>query len=578
MDDEAHFLLEVAESVLGELRLDVVVDRVLLSARALTGARYAALGMLDPSGTELDRFITIGIGDDARAEIGELPRGRGVLGELIRHPVPLRLAEVGRHPRSYGFPLGHPEMHSFLGVPILAGGVAFGSLYLTEKAGGGEFTDADEESVSTLARFAGIAIDHARRYASAAERRDELTQTVAALEASTEITAAVGGATDVEAILELIAKRGRALVSARLLVIELLDESELVVAAAAGDRPEGLVGERLAVADTVGSTALRTRTTQRLEVDLNRVRFDQYGLGRLAVSADAGLVVPLVFHDQSYGVVIALDRLHDGPTFTAEDQRLLEAFATSAATAVATARASASHLHHERVAAAEDERGRWARELHDETLQSLAQLRFSLSAARRGGDVQTLERAVSDAIEQLDEGVANLRALVTDLRPAALDDFGVAAAIEALADRASRHGLEVDRSIDLAFEQGRETTRHVPDLETGIYRIVQEALTNAVKHGHATRTAITVREARGTVVLTVRDDGDGFDPSSRSDGFGLQGIHERAELLNGTVQIDSSPGEGTTITARLPVQRRAPAAAAPAAAGASHGLRPTGTS
>jgi signal transduction histidine kinase len=213
-----------------------------------------------------------------------------------------------------------------------------------------------------------------------------------------------------------------------------------------------------------------------LEVDLNRVRFDQHGLGRLGVSADAGLVVPLVFHDHSYGVVIALDRLHEGPRFTAEDQRLLEAFATSAATAVATARASASQLHHERVAAAEDERGGWARELHDETLQSLARLRFSLSAARRRGDVQVLERAVSEAIEQLAEGVANIRALVTDLRPAALDDFGLGAAIEALADRASRHGLEVGRSIDLAYEHGLETTRHAPDLETGMYRIVQEAL------------------------------------------------------------------------------------------------------
>jgi signal transduction histidine kinase len=574
MDDEAHFLLGVAESVLGELCLDVVVDRVLLSARALTGARYAALGVFDASATKLDRFITVGMGEDARAEIGELPRGRGVLGELIRHPVPLRVAEVGEHPQSYGFPLGHPPMHSFLGVPILAGGVLFGSLYLTEKAGGGEFTDSDEESASTLARFAGIAIDHARRYACAAERRDELAQMVAALEATTEITAAVGGATDVRVILEVVAKRGRALVSARMLVIELLDGSELVVAAAAGDPPEGLVGERIAVADTVGSAALRTRTTQRLEVDLNRVRFDQHGLGRLGVSADAGLVVPLVFHDHSYGVVIALDRLHEGPRFTAEDQRLLEAFATSAATAVATARASASQLHHERVAAAEDERARWARELHDETLQSLAQLRFSLSAARRRGDVQVLERAVSEAIEQLDEGVANLRALVTDLRPAALDDFGLGAAIEALADRASRHGLEVGRSIDLAYEHGLETTRHAPDLETGMYRIVQEALTNAVKHGHAKRAAITIRESRGTVVLTVRDDGDGFDPSTRSPGFGLQGIRERAELLNGTVQIDSSAGDGTTVTARLPVQRRTPAAAA----GTPHRLRPTGTS
>jgi GAF domain-containing protein len=115
------------------LDLEVVIDRLLDSARESTGARYAALGVLDGSGTELERFITAGISDEVRAQIGELPRGRGVLGELLRNPVPLRLVEVGDHPRSYGFPLGHPRMRSFLGVPILAGGVLFGSLYLAEK-------------------------------------------------------------------------------------------------------------------------------------------------------------------------------------------------------------------------------------------------------------------------------------------------------------------------------------------------------------------------------------------------------------------------------------------------------------
>jgi GAF domain-containing protein len=148
MDEQARALLEVAGSVLGELEVDVVVDRVLQSARDLTGARYAALGVLDASRTELDRFITVGIDEHARAVIGALPRGRGVLGELIRNPVPLRLSEVGEHPRSYGFPLGHPPMRSFLGVPLRVGGMPFGSLYLTEKADGGQFSDEDEESLT----------------------------------------------------------------------------------------------------------------------------------------------------------------------------------------------------------------------------------------------------------------------------------------------------------------------------------------------------------------------------------------------------------------------------------------------
>src|ERR1039457_1822226 len=198
MDEQARGLLEVAGSLLGELDLEVVIDRLLESARELTKARYAALGVLNSSKTELERFITVGISEDARAEIGTLPRGRGVLGELILNPVPLRLAEVGDHPHSYGFPLGHPPLRSFLGVSILAGGVPFGSLYLTETAGRAEFSSADEESA--------------------------------------EIARAVSGAPDLQVILELVAKRGRALVSARALLIELVDGSELVVAAAAGRR------------------------------------------------------------------------------------------------------------------------------------------------------------------------------------------------------------------------------------------------------------------------------------------------------------------------------------------------------
>lgn len=166
MDDRS--LLEVAGNVLSDPDLDVVIDRVLESARELTGARYAALGVLDASRMELERFITLGLSEGAGAEIGVLPRGRGVLGELILNPGPLRLGEVGEHPQSYGFPLGHPAMHSFLGVPILVGGTPFGSIYLTEKADGEQFTDADEESVVTLARFAGVAIDHARHCAGAA--------------------------------------------------------------------------------------------------------------------------------------------------------------------------------------------------------------------------------------------------------------------------------------------------------------------------------------------------------------------------------------------------------------------------
>ena len=558
MDDAVRGLLDVARGVLAELDLESVLDRVLQSALELTGARYAALGVLDESRTQLARFITSGIDDATRTNIGDLPRGHGVLGELIRHPVPLRLSDVGRHPRSYGFPPGHPPMRSFLGVPVLINGEPYGNLYLTEKRDGGQFDDDDEEGLVALAELAGVAIDHARRYSGSERRRTELQRTVDALDATIQLSRALGGETDLDTVLELVAKRGRALVSARALVIELLDGEALIVAAAAGELPATLVGQRLALQNTVASAALRTRSAQRLDDELNHARFDQHGLGRLGLRAQGGLVVPLVFRGQTYGALVAIDRLDDGPTFTVEDERLLEAFATTAATAVATAQSVAAERSSQRLAAAEHERGRWARELHDETLQDLAALRLGLSAAQRAGTHEDLAAAVRQAVEQLDADISGLRALITDLRPASLDELGTGAAVKALGERVAAQGVDVDIHIDLAYEQGRHPERHVPELETAIYRIIQEALTNARKHGAARQVKVRVVEDTASVHVSVRDDGSGFDPRSHTNGFGLLGMRERTELLGGSTSIESAPGAGTTVTATLPVRRRGP--------------------
>jgi signal transduction histidine kinase len=570
MDRAVRGVLDLARDVLAELDLDVVLERVLSSAQELTGARYAALGVLDESRSELSRFITRGIDPAAHAAIGALPRGRGVLGTLIEHPVSLRLSDVGSHPRSYGFPRGHPPMHTFLGAPILVDGQPFGNIYLTEKAGGAQFSEEDEEALTVLAELAGVAIDHARRYTGASERRDELERTVATLDATTQIALAVGGETDLEVILELVAKRGRALVGARVLLIELCHHQELIVAAGAGELPAELIGQRILLHDSLAGQALRARRTLRLDNEVNRARFDEHGTGRLGVSARGGLVVPLLFRGRGHGALLALDRLEDGPSFSAEDERLLVAFAASAATAVATAQSVASERQRQRLAAAEGERRRWARELHDDTLQSLSALRIGLSTAARSERPEALRDAFRHGIEQLEEGITNLRALITDLRPAALDELGAQAAVEALAERAARHGIEVDVSIDLAYERARSrgggdgplggaSSRHTPELETAIYRIVQEALTNATKHGHARRAVVEIHEDGDTVQVEVRDDGVGFDPSADTNGFGVLGMRERVELLDGKLRIDSSPGAGTTVRASLPVQRLADA-------------------
>jgi signal transduction histidine kinase len=545
IDSASRRVLDLARSLLAELDVDVVLDRVLQAARELTGARYAALGVLDPSGAELERFVTVGVNERTRARIGSLPRNRGVLGEVIDHPVPLRLEDVGTHPRSYGLPAGHPSMQTFLGVPIVIAGRAFGNLYLTEKQGAEPFTAEDEQAAVVLAEFTAVAVENAQLYGGAKRQRDELERTVATLEATTHVTRAVGDQTDLAVVLEMVAKRGRALVSARVLVIELLDDSEhLTIATGAGEWSQSMEGERIPLADTLAETALRTLQTQRLEDELNRARFNQHGLGRLGVRAEAGLAVPLVFNGRPHGVMMVIDRQQDGPEFTAGDVRLLEALASSAATAVATAKSVATDRKQQRLAAAEAERSRWARELHDETLQRLAALQIALSSARRSGLQESMEDAIDNARGLLESEIANLRSLIAELRPLTLDELGLATALRALGERAGGQGMEVDVSVEMVPGlNGGAVARHAAELETAVYRLVQEALTNAARHGHAKRTVVEVQESEGAVHVSVRDDGDGFDTAAQTDGLGLLGCASASRWSTATCRSAPDPAE-----------------------------------
>src|SRR3954454_14056602 len=256
-------LIDVGRGLLAQLDPEAVLERVLETAREITGARYAALGILDSDRRELERFITQGIDADTHRSIGDLPRGRGILGVLIDDPRPLRIAAVGAHAKSYGFPPGHPPMGSFLGVPVIVRGQAWGNLYLTEKAGGEEFDAVDEESVVILAAWAAIAIENARLYEAVAARRDELELSARRLEAARAIAVAVGAEMDLENVLELIAKRGRALVEARSVVILLREGSDLVVVASAGET-ERAIGARVPIAQSTTGQVLESRNLQRI--------------------------------------------------------------------------------------------------------------------------------------------------------------------------------------------------------------------------------------------------------------------------------------------------------------------------
>jgi signal transduction histidine kinase len=277
------------------------------------------------------------------------------------------------------------------------------------------------------------------------------------------------------------------------------------------------------------------------------------------------MVAPMVFKGRIEGFLLVFDRL-DGGAFTSDDERLLEAFAASAATAVATARSAADEALRRSIRASELERSRWARELHDETLQELAGVRMLLSGARRAQDPERLRGAVDEALELVTGGVANLRALITELRPAALDEFGLGPALESLAERvATQLDLEVELDVDLAYERGDLADRLAPELESVAYRLVQEALTNAGKHAGSSRARVSVREDAHVVTLSVEDEGTGFAPRGDTQGFGLLGMRERVGLVHGELTIRSSPGKGTTIRATLPV-RRAGDAGSPAKA------------
>jgi signal transduction histidine kinase len=555
-DSALHTLIEVGHGLFEETEPERILTRVLEVARELTGARYAALGVLNERRDALERFVTVGLDDATREALGDPPRGHGVLGELIRDPQPLRLADVGAHPHSYGFPIGHPPMTSFLGVPILIRGQAWGNLYLTDKHGGDEFSADDEKAVSVLAEWAAIGIANARRLTDVRDRRDELERTVAAMRATVEISRALAGETDLEVVLELIAKRGRALLGARALLIELMAGDRIRIAAVAGEVDRELVGAEMPLDGSVSGQAVRARRVERLSDELNRARFEEAGLGRLGLHAESGIFVPLVFRTETPGVLAAFDPAHGGD-FTADDERLLTAFATSAASAVVTARSVTADQLRAREIATEDERRRWARELHDETLQGIAALRLALAVARRAEDPDRWRTAIGEAVAELDTEIANLRGIIADVRPATLDELGTLAALESLADRMRARGIDVQLSVDLAYESGRADTRHVDELETAIYRVVQEGINNAIKHAGVDTVDVDIRETERELSVRIRDEGRGFHPASRSEGFGLAGMRERIDALGGTLAIESGEGAGTTLTIALPIRRRA---------------------
>jgi signal transduction histidine kinase len=528
--------------------LETVLERLLQIALETTGAHYAALGVLDEERSSIKEFVTRGLSDRAVQHIGPPPQGHGILGRLISDPRPLRLHDLTAHPEFYGFPPSHPPMRSFLGVPILIDGLAWGNLYLTEKEGGGDFTVADEEAVVLLADWAAVAIEHADVLEAAGRREHELARSLRRLQAMQTVAAAVGAQTDLQKILELIVEQGSALVEADGTLVMLAGGNELRVSAAAGAAAVPKEPE-IGIAATLSGQVLTECQPARIN-DLQGEQRRQAGVLGVA-KAHAALLVPLVYRGDAIGVIAAFDT-RDSSSFDEEDEQIMTAFAASAAAAVATAQSIVADRLRHSLEAAEAERKHWARELHDETMQALGALKMIASSTRRNDDPEARVKGLDALVDGLELEIENLHAIISTLRPAALDDLGLRPAIEALAEQQQvANGFDVRLHLRLP-DPAKSERRLRPEFEVAIYRLVQEALSNVAKHARASHVDLTVSANDRRVGVKLVDDGVGFDISQPAGGYGLTGMRERAELLGGQLELESDTG-GTVVTASLPV-------------------------
>jgi two-component system, NarL family, sensor histidine kinase DevS len=542
-EEQLRSLFDATVALTSELSLDGLLQKLVETAAALTGARYAALGVIDESGTALERFVTTGVDPETSAAIGDLPRGRGILGVLIRDAQPLRLADIADDPRSVGFPPNHPPMHVFLGVPILLRGVAYGNLYLTEKDRGEEFTEEDEELVMLLAAHAAVAIENARLYEAA-------TRWSRQLESLHEIVRSLASETDLDRLLELVCRRLRELIGARLALIALpAADGDLRVAAidGEGESAYGLLGQRLRRDRSKSGRVLERRQSSRVDSVFDDPEVDQEEARRLGVRT--GLYVPLIARGGAIGIVAVHDKLGAEARFTDADLRLAEIFAARAAVAVDLNQRVARDTVRRVVEAQELERQRLARELHDETGQALTSILLGLKAIRVARNPEGAERAEADVRDLVVQALQDVRRLAVELRPSALDDFGLVPALQRLAST-----FEERSGIRTAIEASIGDERFPPDVETVLYRLVQEALTNVVKHAGAGNVSIVLTRRDGGIGVVVEDDGRGFVPEeAREASLGLVGMRERLALVGGTLTIESSPGSGTALVAHVPL-------------------------
>ena len=530
--ERIQHLLDAFLSVSSGLDLDSTLRRIVESAAELVDARYGALGVLGRHGG-LAAFITTGIDDELRARMGHLPEGKGVLGQLITEPHPLRIPDLSKHPASVGFPPHHPPMTSFLGVPVLVRGEVFGNLYMTEKRHG-DFTAEDEAVLTALAAAAGVAIDNARLYEEGEVRRRWLA-------AVSDVRAALLDARSARDALGMIAQRVADLTDADaswLLTGPDPADGAYSIAVQHGPGLDDVVGRRLQPSDSPMLAALE---------DGGRVAFlDLTGVDYSGPNAhvDWGPVLAFALEGtHAERTVVCVARRSRREAFDESLAPLVSAFADQCALALDMA----ARQRLARQLDVYEDRDRIARDLHDLVIQRVFAAGLALQSVLPRVDEPDVQRRVREVVGQLDETVRDIRTTIFDLHTTGVDEDA----------RSTRRRL-LDVVTETAGEQLRSTVRMsgaVDSLLTGalaadVEAVLREAVSNAARHSGARHVTVTL-DVADEVVLEVADDGRGID--ERVARSGLRNLDDRAAARGGGFEVEALPDGGTRVRWSAPL-------------------------
>lgn len=537
--DRMRGLLGAVVSVAEDLSLEAVLERVVTAARDLVQARYGALGVIGPD-QGLSHFVAVGFDDETINEVGALPVGHGVLGLLIREPHPIRLHDLHDHPDSFGFPAHHPPMKSFLGVPLRVRDAVFGNLYLTEKVGGGDFTDEDQELAVALAAAAGVTIENARLF-DEARARGRWLEAVAAM--GRDLLRPVDVAD--EHGLDLVVQRVLEPAGAELAVIGFPTGNSLYCAAAAG--ATGLGGTAAALVGTtvlLQAGVLRELQATGHSITLAKPPLQNADAGCAANWSHLGstLIAALGPAGEGQGIIV-LSRPRASAGFSLTDMEMSAVFGTQVSLALELA--SVHHMREEQ--AVLGDRDRIARDLHDLVIQRLFAAGLSMQSLRRfTSDPIALER-INAVTTELDETIRELRDTIYSLRGMAQDASTLSSRILAVIKEGAA-GLSFVPRIRLS---GPIDAPLADDLGSSLLAVISEGLSNAARHSQASTIDISVDAGTDRIKLVIADNGCGFTKPTRRSG--LNNLKERARLLGGKFSVRSAIGEGTRLRWSVPL-------------------------